>query len=490
VVAIDERVQTFDPALQTMALDSFIIANVYDPLTWHNKQLELVPRLALSWESPDDGLSWIFKLRPNVLFHDGNVCDAEAVKFHFDRIIDPETHSKRKSKMLKVKSIEALDPLTVQFNMHEPFSLWPIIMRDAFAGPVSPTAVRKYGNEKYTEHPSGTGPYKVAEQGGERVLLTKNHAYWRADDYPVEEVELLTIREPTTRLIMLEQGTIDLCNITFAHTEIAEKTKDLRVLSAPYLQVRYVGFNNMKPPFDDVRVRRAANMALNRGELVKFAFRGNADPLLGPLPTVMREFNKEMQTYSYDLEKARALMAEAGYEKGVDVVLWSKDDVSDTNLGVVVADQLRHIGIRVEIIRYDRNVYWDKFDPYQTLDMQWFPTKPGVFDLYAAGWVGGESPHGYIDPLFRSTSTSNTSYYKNEEVDRLLAEALKTVDDDKRDEIYKHLQQVIVDDAPWIFCYSSRLLWGMNPRIQNLSQHPAGEYELHDVMFGGGTGRV
>ncbi len=491
IVAIDERVQTLDPAYQTMALDSYVICNIYDTLTWYNRELELVPRLALSWESPDNAYSWIFKLRPGVKFSDGTPCDAEAVKFHFDRIKDPATASQRRSKVLKMKSVEAVDPLTVRFEMTEPYSVWPVVLRDAFSGIVSPTAVRKFGNEAFTLHPTGSGPYMVAEQEqGERILLKRNPHYWRADEFSVPEVEFRVVREPTTRLILLEQGAIDLCSITFAHTEVAEKSAKVEIIKAPKLAVRYVGFNNMKPPFSNIRVRQAANMAINRNALVKYGFRDNADPLLGPLPTVMPNFNKNMKTYDFDPKAAKALLVEAGYPNGMDVVLWTKDDVDDTNLGVVVADQLRDIGIRVQILRYDRNVYWEKFDPYQTLDLQWFPEKDGVFDLFAGGWVGGEHPHGYLDPLFRSTSTSNSSFYKNDEVNRLLQESLATVDEAKRNEIYDRLQAIIVQDCPWIFAYSSRMLWGINPRIKNMHVHPAGEYEFQGVTMGGFDGRL
>lgn len=491
VIAIDERIRTLDPAFQTMALDSWVICNIFDPMTWFSRDLKLIPRLALSWESPDNANTWIFKLRPDVKFHDGTACDAAAVKFHFDRIKDPATESKRTTKVSKIESIEVVDPLTVRFVMNQPDAMWPVVARDSFAGIVSPTAARAVPPKEFTNNPVGSGPYMfVEQQQGERILLRRNPNYWNSDEFRVEEVEFRTVREPTTRLILLEQGSIDVCNVTFAHTEVAEKSKGIEILQAPKLAVRYVGFNNMKPPFDDVRVRRAANMAINRADLVRYGFRGNADPLLGPLPTVMPNFNKDMETYHYDPDRAKALLKEAGYPNGIDVVMWTKDDVEDTNLGVVTADQLRHVGIRVEILRYDRNVYWEKFDPYLTLKLQWFPRKAGVFDLFAAGWVGGEHPTGYLDPLFRSTSYSNNTFYKNPKVDELLLASLNTLDEELRGKIYDQIQELIVQDAPWIFCYSSRTLWGINPRVKNMHIHPAGEYEFGGVQMTAGDGRI
>lgn len=491
VIAIDERVRTLDPAYQTMALDSWIICNIFDTMTWYTRELELVPRLALSWESPDNAQSWIFNLRPNVKFHDDTPVDAAAVKFHFDRIMDPKTESKRITKVAKIDRVEVIDPLRVQFFMKQPDALWPVVARDAFAAIVSPTAARKVPPKEFTFNPIGSGPFMFAEQAeGDRIILKRNPNYWDASEFHVEEVEFRTVREPTTRLILLEQGAVDLCNITFAHTEVAEKTKNVIVEKAPKLQVRYVGFNTQKPPFDDKRVRYAANYALNKAELIKYGFRGNADALLGPLPTVLPNFNKNLNQFDYDPDRAKDLLKEAGYENGIDVVMWTKDDVDDTNLGVVVADQLRRVGIRVEILRFDRNVFWEKFDAYITSKAEWFPRKEGVFDMFAAGWVGGEHPTGYLDPLFRSTSASNNTFYKSDTVDELLLATQRTLDDNKRDQLYDEIQAQIIEDAPWIFCYSSRTLWGVNPRVKNMFPHPAGEYEFGGVEMAGGEGRL
>lgn len=484
--AIERRIQTLDPVYQTMAIDSFIIANIYDTLTWFTRDLEFVPRLALSWETPDNALTWNFKLRPGVVFHDGTPFDAHSVKFHFDRIKDPATNSKRQTKVLKLDGVDVVDDLTVRFRMKEPYSVWPVTLRDAFGGIVSPTAVQKYGNEQFTQHPVGTGPYKVAlQEQGERIILQKNHDYWNADQYHAEEVELRVVGEPTTRLILLEQNAIDITPVTFAHTDVAEKTGKIKIINTPYMQVRYVGLNTRKPPFDNVLVRRAANMAINRADLVKYAFRGNADPLLGPLPSALPQFNKNMKTSDYNPDEAIRLLKEAGHADGLDVVMWTMDDIGDTNLGVVVADQLRRVGIRVEIIRYDRNVYWDMFDPYITNTGERYPTKEGVFDMFAAGWVGGEHPHSYLDPLYRSNSSSNNSFFKNDEVDNLLMETLRIGDDAERQKVYDRIQEILVEEAPWIYCYSSRLIWGVNPRTRNVHVHPAGEYEFQGIELRG-----
>lgn len=490
VVALAEDILVLDPAYAVRALDGFVICNIHENLTWYGRDLKLVPRLALSWDTPDGGTTWIFKLRPGVQFQDGTPFNAAAVKFHFDRLKDPATKSKRVTKVARLASVDALDELTVRFNMTEPYGMWPAVLRDSFAAIVSPAAVEKLGNDHYGEQPVGTGPYRFVEQESERfVRLEKNPAYWNADAITLQHVEFRPVKEPTTRLILLEQGRVDVADISFAHTEVAERAGRVRLLRETLLADRYIGFNCMKAPFDDVRMRRACNHAVNRVDLIRYAFRGNADISVGPLPPSMPAFNKDMETYTFDPDRARALIREAGHGKGVHVNMWCKDDVMDTNLGVVVADQLAHVGIHVNLLRFDRTVYWDMFDPYQTAEGKWFPTKDGVFDMYAAGWVGGEHPHGFLDPLFRSTSYSNSSFYKNAEVDRLLSESLKATEAE-RDAIYAQLQAIIVQDAPWIFSYHPRTLWGVSNRVANLHVHPAGEYEFAGVTLGGDTGRI
>src|SRR5690606_17264696 len=137
--------------------------------------------------------------------------------------------------------VEVIDPLTVRFEMVEPFSVWPVVLRDSFGGIVSPTAVKKTGDKAFTNAPVGTGRFMVVEQDqGERLILKKNPNHWEADKITVDEIEFRTVREPTTRLILLEQGTIDMCSVTFAHTEVAEESGKVKISQAPMLAVRYV----------------------------------------------------------------------------------------------------------------------------------------------------------------------------------------------------------------------------------------------------------
>jgi ABC-type transport system substrate-binding protein len=432
-------------------------------------------------------MSWLFHLRRGVEFHDGTRFDATAVKFHFDRILDPVTKSTRLTRVAQLAGTDVVDEYTIRFRMKTPYSVWPEVLRDPFACIVSPAAARAAGDSRnFTNHPVGTGPFRFAEYIPDRyVLLRRNPSYWGGDVIKFEELMFKPVREPTTRLILLEQGQLDLADVSWAHTEVAERSGRIRIDKVPWLAIRYIGLNNQKPPFNDARVRRAANFAINRDDIVKYAFRGNCDPALGPLPPVLPVFNREMETFHYDPDRARALLREADYPKGYQAVMWAIDSLSDKAVAEIVQEQLRMAGIDVKVLQFDRAVYWDKFDAFITADGKWFPTGEGVFDMFIGGWVGGENAHGYLDPLFRSTSNSNNAFYRNDEVDRLLDESLKTTDPAGRDDIYRRLQAMIVADAPWIFAYHSRILMGMSPRVRGWHTNPSGEYELQNVFIDG-----
>lgn len=514
IIAINMDVRTLDPAMSNMALDGTIICLIHENLTWFDRKLRLIPRLALSWESPDGAMSWIFKLRPGVKFHDGTEFTADAVKKHFERIKNPATRSNRLNKVQDVEGIDVIDPLTVRFRMAKPHAMWPTVLRDAFASIACPTAIDKaeamaaeenarkvaaagttpdgkpkevpvpaLSTEFYPRFPTGTGPYMFeAYEPDQYIRLRRNPNHRDVHLYHFEEVEFRPVREPTTRLIMLEQGRVDIAEIMEAHVEPAIKSGRVAITSVSRLRDSYIGLNYMKPPFNDVRVRQAVNYAVDRDDIVKNVFRGHAEPMLGPFPRSLPAFNTEMETYKYNPEKAKALLKEAGYEKGFEATLWAMDTATDTNLAVILSEQLRRLGIRLNIIRYDRAVYWDKFDAYLTNDGKKYPTKEGVFDMFVAGWTGGETPHGYLYYLFRSDDSSNSSFYENPEVDRLLAESLKTTDEAARDEIYKKLQEIIVTDAPWIFGYHNHLVLGMNPLLEGFQAHAAGDWDLEGVL--------
>lgn len=482
VIGTRDDLRTFDPVYQKMMLEGAVMGLIQEPLTFYDTDQNLVPRLALSWETPDDCMTWIFHLRPNVRFHDGTPFNAEAVKFHFDRHLDPETASQKTERLKDIESIEVHDELTVVFHFKTPNCLFPESIRDPYGQIVSPTAVKKWGNDAYGRHAVGTGPYILEEFQPDLVArMRKNLDYWNADAYSIEHVEFRPVRENTTRLILLEQGALDMAEIYWAHVDTAKHIADVEVQSVPTLSIRYIGFNTKKPPFDDVRVRHAANYAVDKKALVQYILFGVGTPAISPLAPVMPAYNPDVTPYDYDPGKAGRLLAEAGYPNGFDCDLWTMESGTYRAVAEAVVEYLRKVGIRARMITYDSAVYWDKFDEYLAPDGGEYPTKKGAFDIYIGGWTGGESAYSTLFPLFIAHSFHNSSFYDNPEVNDLLNSLKAMPDENKRNGIYKELQMRIVDDAPWIFAYHGQLVYGVRPRVKGFRVSPAEEFNLGGV---------
>ena len=469
IYAFADNFKTFDPAKQIYAQETPIIHQVLEPLVRWNNDLKLVPHLATSWETIDDCKTWIFHLRPNVKFTDGTPFDSSAVKSHFERILDPKTGATRRNRIEEVVAIQAADPLTVVFSLKGPNCVFPEMLTSTFACIPSPAAVASSGEppNDFAHTPVGTGPFKFVEWVQDvRIVLEKNPDYWNADAIKLQRLEFWPVRENTTRLILLEQGVVDMADISFAQVNVAKSQKDINIQSTPQLSIRYIGFNNQKPPFNDRRVRQAANYAVNKEEMIKYMLFGVGEPAYGPMPSVMEDFNPNIRHYNYDPAKAKALLAEAGFPNGFKATMWTQESGIYRSASDAVVEYLRQIGIDVEVKILDNAVYWDKFDEYLKRDGTTFPNKEGVYDLYVGGWSGGEAAQDYLDALFRSKNYSNSSFYENAEVDKMLDEYKKLVKKEDRSEAFRKLQAIIVEEAPWIFAFHGQSNVGMRKRVK------------------------
>ncbi|MEO8376173.1 MAG: ABC transporter substrate-binding protein [Candidatus Sumerlaeota bacterium] len=475
--------KTFDPAKVVYAQEAAIIMQVQEGLLVFDENLQPKPCLATSWETPDHCTSWVFHLRPNVKFHDGFPFNSDAVKFTFDRILDPKTASTRSKLWQEIDHIETPDELTVIFRLKAPNCVFPQKLIASSASIPSPAAVMELG-DKYATNPVGTGPFKFVEWIPDvAIRMEKNHEHWNADHYHIEHLEFRPEKENTTRFIQLEQGVLDIADLEFPQVNVAKQSKEINLQSVPQLSIRYVGFNTQKPPFSDKRVRQAANYAVNKEELIKYVFFGVGEPAIGPIPSVLPGYNPDVHIYKYDLAKAKQLMAEAGYPNGFEADFWSYETGLYRSTADHTLESLRKIGITAKMKILDNGAYWDKFDTYITPEGNRYPTKEGVFDIYVGGWVGGETVEGFLDPLFRSDSSSNSSFYSNPEVDRMLIEYKTKETEAEREEIYKKMQAIIVDDAPWIFAFHGQLNTGIRKHVKGYKTNPSLLYNFEDVTL-------
>ncbi len=446
----------------------------------------LVPGLAESWTVGRDGLSYTFKLRRGVRFHDGTPFNAEAVKFSFERQILPEHPFNKLGKYPfasfnfgTIKSVEAVDEHTVQFVMKEPRASFLTIMAGASANIVSPTAVRKWGAD-YPNHPVGTGPFRfVSWDRGQRIVLEKNPDYWKGP-VKVERVIVRPIVEDQARLTELLTGNLDLAvNLPPDFIAQLENHPKITVLRGQGAHVWYLGINNQKKPLDDRRVRQAMNYAVNKDAIVRDVLKGTGLVSAGPVLPGTWGAEPGLKPYPYDPERARKLLAEAGHAGGFSTTLWVPESGSGMQspvaMATVIQSNLKAVGINVAL----QTMEWGAF-------LAKLRTKEQ--DLFALSWAAGnEDPDLVVYPLLHSSQWTpggpNRALYKNVRLDDLLQQARLVTDQAKRAELYRQAQRILVDDPPWIFIDHEIQVGAVSKRVQGFTLHPSFDLRVETISL-------
>ena len=464
---------------------------MYDHLLrFKDESTEVEPGLAESWEISDDGIVYTLHLREGVKFHDGTDLNAEAVKFNIERQIDPNHpyHDTGEFPYAEftwgmVDKIEVADEYTVNITLKEIFA--PFLNHLAMhpAAMVSPAAIEEYGRD-ISIQPVGTGPFKFASwTPGVEVVLEKNLDYW-GDPPKIDRVIYRPIIEDQSRLTELEAGGVNFI-VNIPPDELARLKGDDRftVVEQAGMHTWWVAFNHTRAPFDDTRVRQAMNYAVNKQAIVDNILKGTGILAINPLPPVVWSYTDDVQRYDYDPEKAKELLADAGYPDGFSCVFWIPESGSGMQqpvpMGTAMQADLKAVGIDCEIETFEWGTYLDKVI---------VPPEDAEFDLMEMSWIGdngdpdnhlfillsGEQwpPHGY-----------NMGFYKNDEVDALLQEARTTLDRAKRTELYVQAQKLIAEDPPWIMIDHETQIVVMDKKIKDFKLHPTGPFRFENVWI-------
>src|SRR5438128_2569320 len=361
VVGLVAEPVNLDPAQVTDLNSNRVGRRIVETLaTFPDESTQIVPGLAESWTVSKDGLRYTFKLRKRITFHDGTPFTAEAVKFLIERQIDPEHPFSKLGKYPfanynfgNVKAVEVVDPSTVEFVLKEPRASFLAVLTAGAASVVSPTAVKKFGAD-YALQPVGTGPFKyVSWDRGQRVVLEKNPSYWR---YPVklDRVVYRPIVEDQARLTELLTGSLDLIvGVPPDFVGQLETSGKATLLKQVGAHVWYLGINNQKKPFEDKRVRQALNYAVNKEAIVRDVLKGTGSLSRGPVLPATWGAESVLKPYPYDPERARKLLAEAGYPSGFSTSLWVPGSGSRMQAPVPMAtgiqSNLQAVGVTVTL---------------------------------------------------------------------------------------------------------------------------------------------
>ncbi|WP_129600378.1 glutathione ABC transporter substrate-binding protein [Anaerophilus nitritogenes] len=463
---------SLDPHATNDQPSSRISKQIYETLVTQNEEMELQPALAESWE-PIDDLTFEFKLKQGVKFHNGEPFTSKDVKFTLLRGLD-SPHIGHIVGSIDPNSIEIIDDYTIRISTKDPFAPLLAHLAHTATAILNEKAVTEFGDD-YGQHPVGTGPYKFDSWvNGDRVELV------RFDDYhgkapAIGKVIFRNIPENTNRTIELETGGIDIAyEIPPTDVSRVESNPDLVLQRNMNLSTTYLGFNCNKEHFKDVRVRQAINYAVNMEAIVKSVYKGVGAPSKGPLGPNVWASNQNLTPYEFNVEKAKKLMAEAGYADGFKTNIWTNDNQQRMDIAEIVQNQLKAINIDAEV----KVVEWGAF-----LD----GTTAGEHDIFILGWVTvtGDPDYG-LYPLFHSSqhgAGGNRSFYVNEKVDALLDQGRTSVDPAVREKAYIEVQQIIKDEAPWVFTWSGEDLAGVRSNVKGFKQHPAGHHKVYTVYF-------
>ena len=454
-------VDKLDPR-QINTQEAYIVcANVYDCLVLYDLGATTIrPGLAESWEISDDSLVYTFHLRQGVKFHDGEDFNADAVLTWYNSFLEGAPGSQYDATAMPyvkdfiavwIDKVEALDEYTVQMTLPKPYAPLLANLAIPIAGIVSPKALSQ-GLEKLAVNPSGTGAFRLARPEDwvrdSQMVLEANPDYWGGAP-KVDQFIFKVIPESSTRLQSLETGEIDLAwPLSPEDVERARTNPDLVVVEDAGLNTNCIVLNVTKDPFTNKEVRQALNYAVNKQELSDGLYNGNMVPAGGVLPPVDWAYNPDLKSYPYDPDKAKELLKSAGYDES--------NPLSFTLMAYTVPRGYNPAGDRLATAIQE---YWTEVGVNAQIQTEeWTQylqdARADKFQCQQGGWQGDNGdPDNFLYALLGGPSkgAGNTAFYESSEVDKLLADGVAVADQEERKKIYHQAEQLIVDDAPWIF---------------------------------------
>jgi oligopeptide transport system substrate-binding protein len=465
-ITYKDDVSTLDPAIGYDWQNWSMIKSLFDGLMdYEPGTTNLRPELAESYDISPDGKTFTFKLRSGVKFHNGREMTADDVKYSIDRATNPKTqgpgagffHSIKgyddvaAGKADSLAGITVVDPHTIKFELTQADATFLHVLALNFAHVVPKEEVEKYGAD-FGKHPVGTGAFKMTEWTlGQRIVFERNPDYWRKGIPHLDKITFEIGQEPIVALLRLQKGEIDIPGDGIPPAKFQEVMKDpeqkARVVVGGQLHTGYVSMNTQIKPFDNVKVRQAVNMAINKDRIVQL-INNRAVPANQPLPPSMPGYDKDFKGYSYDVAKAKALLADAGVPDGFQTELYAMNTDPNPRIAQAIQQDLAAVGIKADIKALDQasviaaGGQKDGAPMIWSGGMAWIADFPDPSDFYGPILgCGGAVPGGW-----------NWSWYCNKDLDAKATEADAMTDPGKaaeRDKAWSAIYDKIMEEAPW-----------------------------------------
>lgn len=453
VVYHSGSIDTLNPYAHSVSPAYGVWEHIMEPLVEVDQERkQYVPKLAESWEFK--GNEWVFKLRRDIKFHDGTPFTAQDVVYSFNRI-KTDKNSLQKGQLREVVEVTAPDDHTVVLKTDKPSIVLLDSLQSRFI--MSKAAADKYGDD-VDKHPIGTGPYKfVSFRRDGDLVLERNDEYWGPKKPQVKTLIWRKVTEEAARVAALEAGQADVINAVPAHdVQRLEKDPRVKIIPVPGLRIYFLAINPAFKPWDNKLVRQAANYAVDPYPIVKNIFDGAGFVLEGAGGPQNIGYDPNSKRYPYDPEKARELLAKAGYPDGVDVKLYYSPGryPKDTEALQAVAGQMKKGGFNVQLVPQEWVVFWGRSGVNGGKQPFYYVGRGGVLDV---------DTHMY--QYFRS-GTSKRVDYKNPEFDKLIDAEQQEADPEKREKLLQQAGKILMEDAPWVPLWNLADVYGVAANIE------------------------
>ena len=477
IIAMGAEPENLDPITMMSSPAATISEHMAETLIYMDVDGSLQPSLAVSWEPAADDMSWDLTLREGVEFHDGTPFNAEAVKINLDRFMEKAPYAFLLS---EVSDVEVVEDHLVRIHLERAFAPIASHLSHSFIAMQSPASLEALAEGEFVEGPVGTGPFKYETWNrGQDIVMVRNDNYW-GDVPQLDSVTFRFIPEEGSRVVALESGEVHAI-MAVPPTEIdrLKGVDGIDVVEETSVRVIYLGFNQDLEIFEDVRVRQALNYAVDKQAIVDTIFQGVGSPSTSPVVPAIFGYT-EMETYEYDVDKAKELLADAGYGDGLDITLYHPTGryPQDASVAEAVQAMLADVGINATLETLDWGTY---------LETVIIEPELAQHDIFMLGWgtMTLDSDYG-LYALFHSSQfppSNNVSYYVNEDVDALLDEARVTADRAAREEMYEEAINIIWEDAPWIFLYDEGQVNASLSNVKGLIHHPLENLSAWDAWI-------
>lgn len=481
VVCIPLEIDTLDPTNHRSRVTQIVLKNIFDSLTARDSNNNVIPQLAESWRLIND-MQWQFKLRRGVRFHNGDILTAADVKFTLDRVIhegslDGRT-SPRRSLFEAISEVVVEDDYTVTIKTFYPWPNLPLML--SLQEIVPAMYMQTVGTGEFEIRPVGTGPFRFIRKGsGNAVFLERFDDYYGGSALrspvqaaPLKQIIFKVVPSYLDQLAMLKTGRCDIIfDLPSESIPILEMSPGIRIIQIPATKSYFAEINCRRPPWNDIRVRKALNYSVDIDEIVNNKLQGNGKALATVLLPNAFGHNPDLQPYPYNPSIARKLLDAAAYPKDRPISIYSGKD--DLIFADSIAFYLTKLGLQTSMI-----ISPSSRPQVIGADAPW--------DIFVGSWGNSTlDPVGILPPKFKSQGQGNFSGFASTDLDKLISQAQRTMNEATRSDYYYQIQTIIYDEAPMIFGYAADEYYAIAERVKNFTPSSTGMIELHDVYVNG-----